>query len=147
MKARCTAPVEYEMVDHTADLGIIVRGCNLADLFARAGAALADLQYDPSTVRETSHREVRLEEPDQEVLLVRFLNELIVLREVEDFLWRVVEVDMDEKGRLHACLTGERFDEARHSPRTGLKAATYHQLRVEPGAGGMGQAARIILDV
>ena len=147
MRARCTAPVDYELVDHTADLGVVLRGRDLADLLARAAAVLADLQYDPAGVAETLHREVCLEEPDHDVLLVRWLNELIVLREVEGFLWKGVEVEVDERGVLHATLTGERFEGTRHEPRTGLKAATYHQLRVGPAGDGVGLAARIIFDV
>ena len=48
-------------------------------------------------------------------------------------------------GRLSAVLSGERFDETRHSPRLGLKAATYHQLRVQQRADGL--EARVIFDV
>ena len=144
MKARCEAPVDYELLEHTADLGIAVTGRDWADLLARSAAVLADLQYDPSLVRKRFPSIVELERAEDETLLVRWLNELIGLREAEDFLWREVEVDLSET-RVHAHLIGERFDASRHVPRSGLKAATYHQLCVEEVPEGL--RAHVILDV
>jgi SHS2 domain-containing protein len=138
------APVAYDLVEHTADLGVVVRGSSLADLFARAAAVLADILYDPGRVQEGETRRRTVRDTDPELLLVRWLNELIVLRETEDFLWRRVEVDLDALG-LQARLSGETFDPARHEARTALKAATYHQLSVR-GAGGRFEA-RVIFDV
>ena len=144
MKAHCEAPVEYELLEHTADLGIAVVGRDWADLLARSAAALADLQYDPALVEKRFPWIVQLERAEDETLLVRWLNELIGLRETEDFLWREVEVDLSET-HLRARLNGERFDSSRHVPRSGLKAATYHQLCVEEIPEGL--RARVILDV
>jgi len=145
MKACCESPVEYRLLEHTADLGIEVRAADLAELFARAGAALADLLYDPAPVAETLYREVLLDERDREILLVRWLNELIFLREVEEFLWKRVEVEIDGAFRLRAVLLGEAFEATRHVPRTGLKAATYHMLCIE--AGPQNLVARVLFDV
>ena len=143
--ARCEAPVDYEILDHTADLGIQVRGRDMAEILARAGMALADLEYDPMSVERLIRREIHLEEAERESLLVRWLNELIVLREVADFLWREVDLELDSHGRLRAILVGERFDESRHRPRMGLKAATYHFLQVRQEGDGL--LARFIFDV
>ena len=133
------------MLEHTADHRIEVKGRDVAQLFARSGAALADLLYDPALVEEALRRSVRLHEKDPDVLLVRWLNELLYLREVEEFLWKRIEVEMDEEGRLEAALAGERLDPTRHSARVGLKAATYHQLRIERTPEGV--SARILFDV
>ena len=136
--------MDYELLEHTADLGIAVTGRDWADLLARSAAVLADLQYDPALVQKRFPSIVELERAEDETLLVRWLNELIGLREAEDFLWREVEVDLSET-RVHAHLIGERFDASRHVPRSGLKAATYHQLCVEEVPGGL--RAHVILDV
>ncbi len=139
------APVAYDLLDHTADLGVVLKGEDLADLFARAGAVLADLLYEPERVAEKETRERFLQGAEPEGLLVRWLNELIVLRETEDFLWRRVEIDLGGDLLLRARLAGEIFDPGRHRPRTALKAATYHELRVRPSPGGF--EAQIIFDV
>jgi protein archease len=145
MKARRTPPVSYEMVDHTADLGVELSARSLSDLFAAAGAILGELMYDPDPVEETETREVALEAASPEELLVRWLNELIYLREVHDFLWKTVEVEAGEGTRLAATLRGEVFLPGKHVPRGGLKAATYHQLRISRE--GDTWSARIIFDV
>ena len=143
--ARCAAPIEYDLLEHTADIGILVAGIDLAEIFAKAALALADLQFDPGKVRGRKQREVRLEDDDRERLLVRWLNELIFIRETEDFLWSAVSVEFAEPGGLRALFEGEPFDETRHAPRTGIKAATYHQLQI--GKTPAGAFARVIFDV
>jgi len=139
------APVAYDLLDHTADLGVIVRGAGRSDLFARAAAVLADLLYEPERIEERESRERMLQGTDAESLLVVWLNELIVLRETEDFLWRRVEVDLGADLLLRARLAGEVFDPSRHRPRTALKAATYHELKLRETPGGF--EAQVIFDV
>jgi SHS2 domain-containing protein len=46
---------------------------------------------------------------------------------------------------LSAAVTGESFDPARHPERTGVKAATYHQLRIVPVKDGW--EATVVLDL
>jgi len=133
------------MVDHTADLGVVLTARSLSDLFAAAGAVLAELIYDPAPVEERETREVALEAASSEELLVRWLNELLYIREVGEFLWRTVEVEALEDTRLTATLRGEVFRPGKHVPRGGLKAATYHQLRISRERGAW--SARIIFDV
>ncbi len=145
MSAQAVAPVAYDLLDHTADLGVVVRGADLAELFARAAAVLADILYEPKHVAEKETRERVLRGAEPESLLVLWLNELIVLRETEDFLWRRIEVALGEDLVLRASLAGETLDPGRHRPKTALKAATYHELRVRPAPGGL--EAQIIFDV
>jgi SHS2 domain-containing protein len=132
-------------VDHTADIGVEVEGESLPDLFAAAGAALAELLYDPATVEAGQVRETSVTGAGSEALMVRWLNELIVIWETESFLWRSVEVEMAGEAELRARLEGEPFDPARHAARGGIKAATYHQLRVDRI--GSGWRGRVIFDV
>jgi len=140
-----TPPIPHGMIDHTGDLGVVVTGATLPDLFAAAGALLADLIYEPVGVSERQERGVALEAATSEDLMVRWLNELIYLWEVKKFLWRTVEVEMAGENRLAARLRGEVFEADRHVPRRGLKAATYHQLRISRE--GDDWSARIIFDV
>ena len=143
MSARREPPVAYELVDHTADIGVVVTGADLADLLA--AVALADLITDPGRVEARSTRAILLEAPSAEELLVRWLNELIFVREVEEFLWRAVEVQVEGETWLRATLHGETYRPGKHAVRTGLKAATYHQLAITRAPGAW--KARVILDV
>ena len=145
MSARRIAPTPHTLVDHTADIGLEVEGDSPADLYAAAGAALAEQLYDPGPVEARQIRETSVAGEGREALMVRWLNELIVIWETENFAWKSVEVEMAGESGLRAKLGGEIFDPVRHAARGGLKAATYHQLRVEPA--GSGWRARVIFDV
>ena len=145
MNARRDSPARYELFDHTADIGLAVTGESAADLFAAAAVALADLLFDPQEVAELEERKVDLEAPSREELLVRWLNELIYLRDADSFLWRSVEIRFVGERRLWAVLRGEVFHQGKHCVRTGVKAATYHLLEVVENPEGW--SARIILDV
>jgi protein archease len=145
MKARREPPARYELVDHTADIGLAVTGESADELFAEAAVALADLLFDPQEVAELEERRVELEAPSRDELLVRWLNELIYLRDADSFLWRSVEIGFDGERRLSARLRGEVFHQGKHRVRSGVKAATYHLLEVIEVQEGW--SARIILDV
>jgi protein archease len=145
VRAERAAPVACEWLDHTGDVGMVVRGESPAELFAVAGAALAELMVDPAGVSEAGSRQVRVEAARLDELMVRFLNALIYMRETEDFVWKRIVVDLEEPPRLSAGAFGEPFRADRHESRGGVKAATYHELAM--GEDREGWWARIVLDV
>lgn len=139
----------FEFVDDvTSDLSFVARGRDLPALFrAAAEALLAAGVEDPGGVG-TSHREtVALEEPDLELLLLRFLGELVFLRDARGLLLRagVLEVEAGPPACLRAELVGEPLDPGRHVLETEVKAVTAHGLRVTGDEGGW--EARVTLDV
>jgi tRNA nucleotidyltransferase (CCA-adding enzyme) len=124
----------YEFVEGaTSDLAFVARGPTLETAFAAAAQALlAATVEDPSSVERRERRRVVLEEPDLELLLLRFLNELVYLRDAEELLLHPgrISVTRDCGARLEAELVGERIDPQRHALAADVKAATAHGLRV-----------------
>jgi SHS2 domain-containing protein len=145
MRARRRPPVAYTLMDHTADLGVEFTGESLSDLFAMAGAVLADILYDSNRVMEVESRRLMLQAETSEQMMVTWLNELIYQREVGEFVWRTVEADSGDGTRLSATLSGEPYRPDRHDSRCGIKAATYHLLSVSRERDAW--AARIVFDV
>jgi SHS2 domain-containing protein len=139
----------FEFVEGpTGDLTFLARAPTLEDLFAVAAEAfLAVTLDDGSVVEPREQRELALEEPDLELLLLRFVNELVFLRDASELLLRPhrVRVTQDGVARLTATLAGERIDRGRHSLRSDVKAATAHALRVSETPEGW--EARLTLDV
>ena len=82
---------------------------------------------------------------DREALLVDWLNHLLYLFDVDGFLGRDFQVESLTPERLEARVTGESFDPARHPARTGVKAATFHQLSIVPVKDGW--EATVVLDL
>lgn len=139
----------YEFVEGaTSDLAFVARGSTLEATFAAAAEALlAATLEEPDTVERSERRSLALEEPDLELLLLRFVNELVYLRDAEDLLLRPerVLVTRDGRARLEAELSGERIDRRRHALTAEVKAATAHGLRVVSTADGW--TAALTLDV
>jgi len=139
----------FEFVEGpTGDLTFLARAPTLEGLFtAAAEAFLAVTLEDASGLEARERRELALEEPDLELLLLRFVNELVFLRDASELLLRPERINVTQDGvaRLGATLAGERIDRQRHSLRSDVKAATAHALRVAEVADGW--EARLTLDV
>jgi SHS2 domain-containing protein len=124
----------YEFVEGaTSDLAFVARGPTLEAAFAAAALALlAATVEDPGSVERRERRSVVLEEPDLELLLLRFLNELVYLRDAEQLLLHPdrISVSRHSGARLEGELAGERIDPERHALAAEVKAATAHGLRV-----------------
>jgi SHS2 domain-containing protein len=132
----------------TGDLTFVARSATLEGAFsAAARALLAATVEEPDALRRRENRSVALEEPDLELLLLRFLNELVYLRDAEELLLVPDEIAVERNGtvRLVAKLSGERIDPARHRLAAEVKAATAHGLRVTSTPGGW--TATFTLDV
>lgn len=135
--------------DVTSDLCFVARGASLAEVFAAsADALLAASVDDPSSVGAVERQPVALAEPDRELLLLRFLNELVYLRDARKLLLRAEALEVEETpagARLRGTLVGERIDPSRHPLAVDVKAATAHALAVAAEGGGF--RATVTLDV
>jgi SHS2 domain-containing protein len=133
----------HEILEHTADVGILARGSTLEEAFASAAEGLAELMgaWFPDQGHE---RPIEVRSADREALLVAWMDELLYLHEAEDVVFGGFEVYGVGDRRLRArVLVAARGD--RELEDVGIKAATYHRLRVEPD--GEGWLAQVYLDV
>ncbi|MBN1503638.1 MAG: archease [Candidatus Eisenbacteria bacterium] len=135
----------YELLDHTADLGMRVEASTLEGLFEEAGLALFDLVTDLSRVRPTGRFEFSLRAENLEGLFVQWLRELVYRFFGEKTAFCRLEVSGLTEESLTAACWGERVDPARHAFRMEIKAVTYHDLRVARSADGW--TAEVIFDI
>jgi SHS2 domain-containing protein len=136
---------KFRFLDHTADVGILVYGRDLEELFSNAGEAFFDIITDLQRVRESTERIIRVGGPNVEDLMVHWLGELLYVHDVDGLLFRSFSIDELHDGSLKARARGEAFDEKRHVIKTGIKAVTYHQIQVKKEKGRW--RARIIFDL
>jgi len=122
---------EFEIVDHTADVGIRAYGASVNQAFANAAKALFSLITELDNVDEVLHRDIELVAPDQESLLVEWLNELIYLFDTENIIFKRFDITRLNSTRLKARGYGEKVDSSKHKLKIGVKAATYHMLKVD----------------
>jgi SHS2 domain-containing protein len=95
-------------------------------------------------VEEVLHRDAELTGPDEESLLVEWLNELIYQFDTEGIIFKRFEIIQLDNTRLKARGYGEKVDKSKHKIKIGVKAATYHMLKVDKGDGGRVQ---VLFDV
>lgn len=144
-----TEGARFEFLDEvTSDLAVELEGPSLEAVFeAGADALLAATLENPDAVEPREARDLRLREHDLGLLLLRFLNELIYLRDAERLLLCPIRLRIRRDGEavLEARLEGEPIDPARHALAGEVKATTAHGLRVEGGPSGW--RARVTFDV
>lgn len=134
----------FEVIDHTADVGIVAHGETLPELFANAAAGMMHFMIPSEAVKSRTSRPLTVEADDLSGLLVAWLNELLVLLNADGFIPAAFEVQEVNERRLAAVVWGEPVDPSRHQFRLDVKAATYHQVDVRKNDEWN---ARVIFDV
>ena len=139
----------FELLEHTADVGIRARGPTLEETFEQATLGLAEVQGALAPGREGvlglgERVAVQVSAPDPGALLVDWLNEVLWLAETRQAAVAGVRVE-----RVGAAVASGSvvLDSGGPAPDgTFVKAVTYHRLRVEPDPEG-GWLVEVYLDV
>ncbi len=119
----------WEHFEHDADVGVRGRGATREQAFVQAALALVSAITDLALIAATVAIDVRCEAPDDELLLVDWLNALVYEMATRRMLFSRFEVAIRD-GRLDARAWGEPLDAGRHRPAVEVKGATYTALRV-----------------
>ena len=135
---------EFEILEHTSDVGIIAYGADMEAAFANAAKAMFSLITELDDVAEAAHRDIELTAPDRESLLVGWLNELIYLFDTEQLILKRFEITRLSQTHLKARSYGQKVDSARHKLKMGIKAATYHMLEVSTDNG---RRVQVLFDI
>jgi len=133
----------FQLIEHTADIGLTAYGSNLAEAFANAAYGLFSIITEPNKLREAESLVVAVNAEDAEGLLFNWLNHLIYVFEVEHLLFKGFDITEFTEHDLKATCRGERYDPSRHQLKLGVKSATYHMLKVD----GEKNRVQVIFDV
>ena len=120
----------FKILDHTADIGLIVYGDDLKALFENAGEAFFYLITDLRKVRRRIERRINIKGESLDRLMVDWLSELLYFHDVDHFLFKSFKVESVGEDGLKAVVKGEPFQEGVHVIKTEVKAVTYHQIEV-----------------
>jgi SHS2 domain-containing protein len=140
-------PVEkhFEVIDHTADIGIVAYGADIKQVFANAALGLFNLMSDLADFKENVRREVELSAEDVEILLVEWLNELIYIFDVEHIIFKRFEIEELTSTKIKATCFGEKIEPGKHKLKREIKAATYHMLQISKEDGSY--KVQVIFDI
>ncbi len=135
----------FEIIDHTADVGVVAYGASIEELFTNAALAVFSLITEPESVGDSVRLDVAVKSESRDGLLVDWLNELIYLFDVKHVLFSRFDIESLTETDIRAICYGESFDPMKHKIMAGVKAATYHMLQFTEE--DEGYRAQIILDV
>jgi SHS2 domain-containing protein len=135
-------PASHVFEDHESEAQVRIVAPSLAELFAEAGRAVAELMLGEATPGELGPPEhVVVRAPDRDALLVAWLNELEFHSETRKRVYTSFDVERVTDGEIAASVRGVEATELA----TPVKAATMHGVRIEHGARGFD--ATVVLDV
>ncbi len=140
-----TIAPRWEHFPHDADIGVRGNGSSKAQAFEQAALALTAVITDPQTVSASNSVQISCAAPDDELLLVEWLNALIYEMTTRKMLFSRFEVQIDG-GHLAATAWGEAIDLDRHDAAVEVKGATCTELKVAESAEG-DWLAQCIVDV
>ena len=123
-------PEDYELLDHTADLGIRAYGHDRRSLFENAAKGLIALMVSPQAIEPAESVTLEVEGQDSGDLLAAWLHEILFQFDAKSRVFCDARIEEIDERHLRACLRGERFDPNRHEALNEIKAVTYHGLAV-----------------
>jgi SHS2 domain-containing protein len=121
----------FELIEHTADMGLAAYGKDLPEAFANAAYGMFSIIAELDDVKEVASRRVEINEEDAASLLFEWLNSLLYYFDVETLLFKRFEILEFGEGHLVAQCYGEKYDSSRHRLKTAVKSATYYMLEVD----------------
>ncbi|MBU9889828.1 MAG: archease [Candidatus Omnitrophica bacterium] len=131
----------YEIIEHTADIGLRVRAGDLPVLFGDAARGFFELVTDPVALKKSEpvvfqNVEVNFREENAEELFMHWLQELLFIFSVRRVVLTDCHFDSLTPMMLKLKARAVLFDPKRHVARHEIKAVTHHRFRVAWNARG-----------
>ncbi len=135
--------MKYEILEHTADIGIRVFGATYRELFNNCVEAFADVILGTSDLSANIQYAIKMESGMPEFLLVDLLSDILLQLETSNVLYFMPELICSDDGRsIHGLIKGAHVTEDMDF-RNVIKAVTYHGVTVSPQKG----VAEVVFDI
>jgi tRNA nucleotidyltransferase (CCA-adding enzyme) len=119
----------WEHFPHEADMGVRGFGRSKEEAFEQTAVALTAVISDPESIEAKEMVEIACEAPDDELLLVNWLNAVVYEMAIRKMLFGRFHVSLDGTA-LKGQAWGEPIDVDRHDPAVEVKGATCTGLKV-----------------
>lgn len=136
----------YEILEHTADIGLRAHGTTVEVLFEQATRGLCDIAgiWQPERSATGERVEITVEARDREGLLVDWLSEVLYVHDARNAALSSIELSEVGKERARGSILIEPLGEEAETA-IQIKAVTYHQLAVRETSSGW--SATVFLDI
>jgi tRNA nucleotidyltransferase (CCA-adding enzyme) len=133
----------WEQFPHGADIGVRGIASTIEGAFEQAALALTAVVTDPASLQSSEDVQISCEAPDEELLLVDWLNAVIYEMATRGMLFGRFEVEIDQC-RLSGRAWGQPFDPESQELTVEPKGATYTALSVRQFDDGSWEAACVV---
>jgi len=134
----------YDVIKHTADIGIKVYAKSLNELFINAAIGMFDTIIGVGNIASEKQKHIEISSEDKNELLVEWLRELLFRFNTEKMLFSRFDIEKLNPTSLSAKIYGEVFSAEKHNINTEIKAVTYHGLDIKEKDGFL--SVQIIFD-
>ncbi len=120
----------FEIVDHTADIAIKAYGNTLKELFENAALGMFNIIADLEGIKSSTEVDIRVEAPDEEELLVEWLEELLYNFYTKNIIFSEFKIAELTDTKLTARAKGRFIGENKNRLKAEIKAATRHEVKI-----------------
>lgn len=135
----------YEIVEHTADIGIKAYGKDMKELFSNAAYGMFNIIADLEGLKTTTSVTIKKEAPNYEELLINWLDDLIYNFYTKGIIFSEFNIKELDPKHIEAETRGKHVGDNRSRLKSEVKAATFHDLKIEKSQDGY--SVQIIFDV
>jgi len=126
--------MQFEYLEHTADLKFRAFGKTKKELIENCGKALCNAIIDSEKVEEKGKGIIAVQAENFEQALFDFLKEVLFQVETQEIIFsefKVKELKEEKKVFLKVEASGEKINLDKHEVKTEIKAITKHGFKVE----------------
>jgi SHS2 domain-containing protein len=124
----------FQTFEHKADMGVRGFGKTMPGAFSECAKAMFSVMADLKTIKPKKSISFKVSATDAEQLLIKFLNELLYLKDTREMLFSEFKVSKiyhsKEVWFLEGIAKGDKTNSKLHSFKTEVKAATYSGLKI-----------------
>jgi SHS2 domain-containing protein len=139
---------EFEIIDHTADIGIVAYGKTKREVFINAAKGMFEIiAGENRDLKENFYAKIKLEAKSLEDLLIAWLNELLYISEVKLVILNKFIIKELSNGQIKAEVGGTKINHLSIRIKREVKAVTYHRLEIIKDEESGLWSAQVIFDI
>ncbi|MBU4228024.1 archease [bacterium] len=139
---------EFEILEHTADIGIAAYGKTKREVFINAAKGMFEIiAGENKTLKENFCDKIKLEADNLEGLLFAWLNELLYISETKLVVLNKFEIKDLSNNKIEAEVGGAKINPPSVKIEKEIKAVTYHRLEIIKDEKNGLWRAQVIFDI
>jgi SHS2 domain-containing protein len=139
---------EFEILEHTADIGIAAYGKTKREVFINAAKGMFEIIAGGNkTLKKNFYDKIKLEADNPEGLLFAWLNELLYIGETRLVILNKFQIKELSDFQIKAEVEGMKINPPSVKIEKEIKAVTYHRLEIKKVEESGLWRAQIIFDI